>query len=360
MAEGKRIIVLGATGYTGRLIAARLAGAKHPFIIAGRDGDRLGALASELGARAQTRVVDVRDPASLLGAFSPGDVVINCVGPFTELGEPVVRACVETGAHYLDTTGEQPFMRAILDRYDAAAREAGVTVVPGMAFEYALGDCAVALGAQHMARPLRSVDVIYAWRSPASSRGTRRTVVRMLGRRGEILEQGERHRIPQGARRRDVVMASAEPARAVLFASGEAITVPLHVDARTVRGWAVVDSGAARLVPLVAPLLPIVIPLFRPLIEFLATRRPDPEPKERAECRFIIRVELHDRTGIRRAVEVRGSDPYQVTAAVTVAGARAALQEGTPRGVIPPARLVDPREFIRDLSTLGLRLIENA
>jgi short subunit dehydrogenase-like uncharacterized protein len=354
------LVVLGATGFTGRLIAEELRRAGEAFTIAGRDPHRLDELAAGLDGLAEPRTVNVRDSRSLESGIHAGEVVINCVGPFSELGEPVVRACIAAGAHYLDITGEQPYMRAIADRHHEAASEAGVSVVPGMAFEYALGDCATALAAAGLARPLRSIDVIYAWRGAVSSRGTRRTVVRMLGRRGEIVERGRRRRFAQGARWREVVLSAGEPARAVLFTSGEVITVPRHVQASSVRGWAVVGSGSARLIPVLSPLLPVIVTVLRPLIEFFATRRPDPDTAARLGSRFTIRVELRDRTGLRRAIELRGRDPYGLTAAIAVAGARAARVDGAPRGVVSPTQLVSPRPFLAGLGRLGLRVIENA
>ena len=66
-------------------------------------------------------------------------VLINCVGPFVDFGEPVVRAAIAAGTHYVDTTGEQPFVQAML-AHDTWAKDRGVAVVPALAFEIAIGD----------------------------------------------------------------------------------------------------------------------------------------------------------------------------------------------------------------------------
>jgi short subunit dehydrogenase-like uncharacterized protein len=353
------IVVIGATGYTGQLVARELKRAGRPFTIAGRNAARLDALAAELGG-VRSRRVDVTSRASLDELLAEGDVVINCAGPFSQLGEPVVRACIDAGTHYLDTTGEQAFLRTVLSRYHEAALERGVSVAPGMAFEYALGDTAVALGAERLSLPLRSVDVIYAWDQPLSSRGTRRTVVRVLARRGVILDHGRLTRRALGSARRTVRIASGDEVQAVLFTSGEVITVPRHVAADSVRGWAVVGSGIARVLPLVAPAVPVVVTVLRPIIEAMATRRPDPDPEVAASNRFTIRVELHDRTGRRRALEIRGRNPYGLTATIVATGARRALEPDAPRGVLAPAELVHPRAFLAGLAGLGLRLVEDA
>lgn len=360
MKDSPAIVVLGATGYAGKLVAVELQRQGHAMVIAGRNDEKVARLAAELNGAAAPCVVDVRDPASLAAVLTPGVAVINCAGPFTELGDPVVRACIEAGAHYLDTTGEQGFIRSVQTRHHEAALAAGVSVVPAMAFEYALGDCAVAVAGAGMAVPLRSVDVIYAWRGPVTSRGTRRTSVRMAGRRGVVLERGALVRKAIGGERRTVSLSSGEMVHAILFPSGEVVTAPTHIDAESIKGWIVIGSRTARVAPVLAPLLPVLVPLLRPLIEAIVKRRPDPEEADRDASWFTIRVELHGRTGVRRAVELRGRDPYALTAAIAVAGAVRVLEAGAPRGVIAPARLVDPRTFLLSLAPYRLRLVENA
>lgn len=353
--RGPAIVVIGATGYTGRLVAHELARGDDPVVLAARDPDRLDAVARETGLPT-TAQVDVTDPASLHALIRPGDAVINTAGPFTELGDPVIRACVAAGAHYLDTTGEQPFMKAVRDAHHDRARTAGVAVVNGMAFEYALGDCAVAVAAADATMPLRSLDIIYAWRS-ASSRGTRATVLRMLGRRGWYLRDGAFRKQPPGARRRTVTLASGRTLSAVAFGAGEVVTTPRHLDVRDARGWAVVGRTAARIVPIIAPALPVIGPALRPLLQPLVLRRPDPTPEERESSTWTIRVELEAADGARRALEVHGRDPYGLTATTAVHGARRVMRPDAPAGVLAPAQLVDPRSFLEGLASRGVRLV---
>lgn len=352
------IVVIGATGYTGGLIARELSRRGSSFVVAGRGADRLKLLAAELDG-ATPQVVDVTDPDSLRRLIRPGDAVINTAGPFTELGEPVVAACIDIGAHYLDTTGEQPFMHDIRQRYHHAAQTAGVAVVNAMAFEYALGDCALAVGVEGLAAPFRSADIIYAWGGTASSRGTRRTVIRMLGRRGWTRSHGRFRRERPGARHRTVTLGSGATLHAVSFASGEVVTAPRYVDIDDVRGWLVMGAGAARAVPFASSALPVVIPILRPLLERLAVRADDPTPEERQASRFTIRVELVDASGTGRALEVRGIDPYGITAVAAARGAQRSLEPDAPAGVLAPAELVDPGPFLTSLADHGIELVDD-
>ncbi|MEU6712415.1 saccharopine dehydrogenase NADP-binding domain-containing protein [Nonomuraea sp. NPDC046802] len=80
------------------------------------------------------------DILALSGALRGCDAVINCAGPFTLLGEPVIRAAIAAGAHYVDTTGEQRYIGRVLDGFEEEARRAGVSVVPAMADDGGPGD----------------------------------------------------------------------------------------------------------------------------------------------------------------------------------------------------------------------------
>jgi short subunit dehydrogenase-like uncharacterized protein len=327
-ARAPAVVVLGATGYTGRLIAREAAGAGVPTVLAARDADRLAAVAAETGLET-TRLVDVTDRSSLDGLICRGDAVVNTAGPFTELGEPVVQACVEAGAHYLDTAGEQPFMHTVWERYHAAARDAGVAVVNAMAFEFAMGDCAAAVAARDLG-PLRSLDVVYSWAGSHSSRGTRRTILRMIGARAWERRHGEFRPLVPGARHRRVTFASGRTLHAVAFGAGELLTAPRHLDVEDASGWIALGSPAARLVPFVSPALPRVVPLLRPVLEPLVARAPEPTVEQRAASGFTIRLELEAMDGSRRAVEVQGADPYGITALAAVHGARRAMEVGGP------------------------------
>lgn len=351
------VVVIGATGFTGGLIARELSRTDLPTVLAARDPDRLARVAAEVDAPL-TQTVDVTDPSSLERLIQPGDTVINTAGPFAELGESVIRACIRAGAHYLDTTGEQPFMESIYRTHHDAAMRAGVAVVNAMAFEFALGDSVAAVAVDEAPGSPRAIDMFYAWTETTSSVGTRRTVLRMLGRKAWVREGGTLERQPPGARRRTVTLASGRTLHAVSFGSGEVVTVPRHVEVDTVRGWAVMNATRARLATILAPALPIVMPLLRPFVEALVTRKPDPTTQELENAAFTIRVEVQTETGTH-AIEVHGANPYGLTAAAVVYAARRLREPGTPAGVLAPAQLVDPRAFLEALAPRGVHLVRD-
>ncbi|MCB9706890.1 MAG: saccharopine dehydrogenase NADP-binding domain-containing protein [Myxococcales bacterium] len=128
------IVLFGATGFVGQLIAEYLRGAVPEglrWAIAGRSRDKLGALHHRLGDPAiGVLIADVDDPASLAAMAAATRVVLTTVGPYIRWGEPVARACVDAGAHYLDLTGEPAYVAGLIERHDRRARERGVALVP--------------------------------------------------------------------------------------------------------------------------------------------------------------------------------------------------------------------------------------
>jgi short subunit dehydrogenase-like uncharacterized protein len=116
---------------------------------AARDPSKLErVLREDRVAKPATIVADIGDPTSLRAMASRTTVVVNLVGPYTRYGEPVIAACIEAGCHYLDATGEIPFVRRTIDRFHARAREAGVKVVQVCGYEALPPDLGVLLATE--------------------------------------------------------------------------------------------------------------------------------------------------------------------------------------------------------------------
>src|SRR5262245_48166681 len=112
------IAVYGANGQTGGPILTELRRRGITPIVVGRNAERLRAATAAAGLPdAEIRIADLDDPAALVAAFTGADVVISAVSAFVDLGEPIVAAAIAAGAHYTDTSGEQLFLRKVLDEY---------------------------------------------------------------------------------------------------------------------------------------------------------------------------------------------------------------------------------------------------
>jgi short subunit dehydrogenase-like uncharacterized protein len=135
------VVVFGATGVTGRRVAAYLAerasaGGGLRWAPAARDEAKLARTLAEVGVEApETIAADVSSPSSLAALAARTKVVLDLVGPYTLYGRPMIEACVEQGAHYVDLTGELQFVRQTIADFDGRAREAGVKIVQVCGFE---------------------------------------------------------------------------------------------------------------------------------------------------------------------------------------------------------------------------------
>lgn len=133
------VIVYGATGYTGKLVAEYLA-QRDPaprWAMAGRSLTKLEAARAEVGAPADTPLIvaDADDPSALKAMCGRTKVVLTTVGPYQLYGEPLVAACAHTGTGYVDLCGEPAWMRAMIDKYDADAKASGARIVFSCGFD---------------------------------------------------------------------------------------------------------------------------------------------------------------------------------------------------------------------------------
>lgn len=142
------VVVFGASGYVGRLIAKYLAenGEGARIAVAGRSLPRLQEMALAMGETVQALprlVADSARPDELLAMARQAKVVLSTVGPYSKHGLALVGACIEAGTHYVDLTGETLFVRDCIDAFDAAAQARGVAVVHACGFDSVPGDLGV-------------------------------------------------------------------------------------------------------------------------------------------------------------------------------------------------------------------------
>jgi short subunit dehydrogenase-like uncharacterized protein len=152
-----RIVVFGATGYTGALTARALVAQGTRPILAGRDQQALDTLADELGGLDTARA-DVAEPRSVRALVERGDVLVTTVGPFLKYGHAAVDAAVDADAHYLDSTGEPPFVREV---FETRGAHSGSALVTAFGYDYVPGNLAGALALERAGEEAVRVDVGY-------------------------------------------------------------------------------------------------------------------------------------------------------------------------------------------------------
>jgi short subunit dehydrogenase-like uncharacterized protein len=154
MTDARRfdVVLFGATGFTGGLVADYLARAslreKFRWALAGRNAGKLEEVRAKVAALAGATPpeiihADVADAASMDALAAATTAVITTVGPYWLYGEPLVRACAGAGTHYIDLTGEPQFVHLMREKYDAVAKKTGARIVNSGGFESIPPDMAV-------------------------------------------------------------------------------------------------------------------------------------------------------------------------------------------------------------------------
>ena len=190
------VVLYGASGFVGRQTVAyfaRQAGGPR-WAVAGRSAARLQAVRQACGAaQAGVVVADAADAGALDALAAQTRVVLSTAGPFARHGSELVAACVRHGTHYVDITGETPWVREMIERHHDAAARRGTRIVPGCGFDSVPSD----LGAWGVAQALwqrhgercASVKACFSLRGGLNG-GTFASLVNMLetGRRRELAD----------------------------------------------------------------------------------------------------------------------------------------------------------------------------
>ena len=179
----KRFLIYGATGYTGKLTARTAKEKGLSPILAGRSEAKVKAVAEPLGL--EYRAFALSERAKLDAALSEVDAVLHIAGPFSATSGPMADACLRTGTHYLDITGDIDVFEALAARSEEAKAK-GVMLLPGVGFDVVPSDCLAA----HMKRRLPDAIQLklYIGALGGVSRGTAKTMV-------EGIDKGTRLRV---------------------------------------------------------------------------------------------------------------------------------------------------------------------
>lgn len=190
MSTDKPVVIYGASGYTGRLVAEYLREFNLPFVAAGRNKDRLNEAMQQVPGieTAIYEVVEVEHTVeALTELFSGAKVVCNTVGPFAKYGPEVVEACINAGAHYLDTTGEQDWMIRCDEEFGGRMAERGLLLSPGVAQMYTTGEIAANICLETPG--LDTLDIAVFWKGAPTVASTQTILVNAALSKAYYLEQ---------------------------------------------------------------------------------------------------------------------------------------------------------------------------
>src|SRR4051812_16926706 len=223
----RRIVVFGATGYTGGLIAERLVAAGERPVLAGRSEQALSALAERLGGVEWVRA-DAMRQNTVFELVGGEDVLISTVGPFAKWGLPAVRAAVAAGCTYLDSTGEPEHIRRVFEEFAGPAARSGAALLPAMGYDFAPGSLAGALALSEAGdEAVRGDGGYYALGGGVASlsAGTRESLVGITFGDGFAYRDG-RVRAARVAERVRSFSVAGRPREAVSIGGAEHYTLP--------------------------------------------------------------------------------------------------------------------------------------
>ena len=325
------LLIYGSYGYTGDLIARRALDVGLEPILAGRSAPKLRTQADDLGCAYRQFELD-----DVTSNIEDVDVVLHCAGPFVETYEPVVEACLETGTHYLDITGEIGVFEA-LQRYDENATEAGVMVLPGVGFDVVPTDCLA--NRLHEQLPEATELVLAFTGIPTMSSGSVRTLIEYIERDTFVRRDGRIDPVASSDRTRRIDFGNGHGPRLTrAFSWGDVSTayystgvpnISVYVPtSRRTLAWLSVKS-------LLAPALetePVKAGL-RTLADRVAA---GPDEHERATTETVVWGEATDGDETASA-RLRTAETYEYTANAAIEIASRALSGDAPPGYQTPA-----------------------
>ena len=326
------LMIYGASGYTGNLITARAVASGLQPILAGRNARKISLMARKFGL--EKSVFGLGDPGRLAKALKNITAVLNCAGPFVHTATPMVEACLRTGTHYLDITGEMDVFEALSARHPAA-KESRIMILPGTGIDVVPSDCLIAgLAARHPGGQYLRLGL--ATRSGVS-RGTMRTILTSI-ENFRIRREGKITRVAGGSLRHEFDFG--EPLRTALVSSlGDVSTAYWSTGIPNIKSY----NQANKLFRIMTGISRLYgrLPaghIWLTLLNALVDRAPDgPSESQRRANYATFVAEIEDSNGKRATARLRTPDPYDLTAEAAVNIARRTLNEDFKIGYQTPS-----------------------
>ncbi|MCX4545698.1 saccharopine dehydrogenase NADP-binding domain-containing protein [Streptomyces sp. NBC_01565] len=335
--EAVTVVVFGAYGHTGRFVVAELLDRGLTPILSGRDAGKLRALAEAFPGfpGLEVRPASVDDPDSLDRALDGAAVVVNCAGPFVDTAAPVIEAALRARIPYLDVAAEVEAVVDTFAQFADRARDAGVVVVPAMAFYGGLGDllATAALGDAPAADEVHIAYALSSWQPTAGTRGSSQVSRRRREGRRLVYAKGRLELRTDTAPTGRWAFPAPVGDRAVVgeFTTADSVTIPRHLSAPDIHTFMTTEAVKDVLAPDAAPPAPV-------------------DERGRSAQTFLVDVTVRAGATRRRAV-VRGQDIYAISAPLVVEGVCQVLAGRVKTaGVAAAGEIFDAHAFLGSLA----------
>ena len=174
------MVLYGATGFTGTLCAEYLAKNLEPtkWAVAGRNSSKLEKLVQSIGVDVEVIVADADDVEGLEAMTARSKVVLSTAGPFHRYGSNLVAACVKNATHYVDITGENFWVRGLIEKHHEEASKKGVRIIPSCGFDSIPSDLGSFYAIKKAGVPISRVESFHSYKGEPSG-GTLETMFSM-------------------------------------------------------------------------------------------------------------------------------------------------------------------------------------
>jgi short subunit dehydrogenase-like uncharacterized protein len=362
-----KIILFGATGYTGRNTAEAMVERGMKPVLAGRSREKLALLSERLGGL-EIAIADINNPASVAGLAGKKDLLVTTVGPFTVYGDAALRAAVSKGAHYIDSTGEPGFIRKVFEDYGTQAAAADVALITACGYDYVPGNCAAGIALQKAGEKATRVDVGYYISGKNmlnASQGTIASTRYSILEPGKIWKSGTLVKRYGAAGVREFTIGGRERA-GILIPTTESFSLPRIFprlrDVNVYLGWYGKKSYQLRRVAAVNAAL-MKVPGYGALLRRLVSRAPQsmglgPDREVRAATGSLIVAEAYDDKGdLLSRVDFTGVNGYDFTFKILAWAADMVVKRKLIKtGAVGPIEAFGLEELIKGCKEAGLAM----
>ena len=327
-------LLYGATGYTGRLIAEEAVRRGHKPVLAGRSAEKLAPLAERLGLKYVVTGID--DHQALVRAIDGLPLVLHAAGPFLHTSEPMRRACLAAGAHYLDLSDELPVFEATF-QHDSEARLRGVALVSGVGFDVVATDCLVRYVAERVPGA-RELDLAVGDVGQVSA-GTARSILESLPLGAYVRREGRMQSLPMGQGGRTVRFSDGRERFVLPTPWGDLVTAWHTTGIPNITTYMTLPRP---LVMLLRPVFPLVRralsmrALHHRLERLIDARVAGPNEVVRAQGRTFLWAQARAPDGRRAEAWLEGPEAFTFTSQAALRVVEEVLAR-SPSGAITPA-----------------------
>jgi short subunit dehydrogenase-like uncharacterized protein len=329
-------MIYGANGYTGTLMAREAQRRGMRPMLAGRNEAEVRRLAEALGLDWKAFALD--DEAAVASAIAGLKLVLHCAGPFSLTGEPMIRACLASGVHYLDITGEISvfeFAHSLAE----TARRADVVLLPGAGFDVVPSDCLAASLVEALPAATRLLLAFEATGGP--SPGTARTGVEGLAKGGRIRRDGQLVEVPLAWKDRKIPFAHGERT-AVTIPWGDVFTAFISTGVPDIEVYMSVPPATVKRLRRLrwARSLLALAPVQSFLKKRIGSTVSGPSDAERANSYCELWGEVRSADGRRVAATMTTPNGYDLTVAAALGIVEFLLANGVEGGYYTPSLLM--------------------